>query len=92
MAQPHRRGAIRRWPGAWRGGAPRPAISLTTADGIVVRFDEEAGELVGFTILNWDQVWAARGETFEVEVVLPDLEAPDGAVASERHELEAVLV
>jgi len=72
----------------WRGDAPRPAISLTTDEGIVVRFDEDSGELVGFTILNWLQVWALRGTPLEIEV--PDLEVAAGSLAGERHELELV--
>lgn len=73
----------------WRGEAPRPAISLTTDDGIVIRFDELSGEVVGFTVINWVKNWASHGASVEINV--PDLELPEGHRAhGERHELELV--
>lgn len=70
----------------WRGVRPRPAIGLTNGDGHVIRLDEESGEIVGFTILNWLQVWASRGTPLVIDV--PDLEAERGKLSGERHELE----
>ena len=44
----------------WRGAAPAEAISLTTEDGLVVRFDPATGEILGFTILDWAARWQAH--------------------------------
>lgn len=33
-------------------GKPRPALGLDAGDGVVIRFDEQAGEVVGLTIIG----------------------------------------
>lgn len=72
----------------WRGERPRPAISLTNEHGHVIRLDEATGEIVGFTILNWRQVWVPSGTPLVIEV--PDLEAERGRLSRATHQLELV--
>jgi uncharacterized protein YuzE len=71
----------------WRGSEPREAVGLTTAEGHVIRLDEDTGEIVGFTIFNWLGMWARQG-TLRIDI--PDLEATQGSLARSRHELELV--
>lgn len=33
-------------------GDPKPAVTIDVAESVLVRFDEEAGEVVGITIMN----------------------------------------
>lgn len=33
-------------------GEPQPAIGMDIGDGLIVRYDEEKGEVVGFTVIG----------------------------------------
>jgi len=41
-------------------GKPRPALSLDLGEGMLARYREEDGELVGFTIVGVSKIVGAR--------------------------------
>jgi uncharacterized protein YuzE len=51
----------------WRGEEARAGIGLTTDEGVVILFDPEDGEVVGFTLIDWAARWADQ-ESIEVTV------------------------
>lgn len=42
-------------------GAPKPAVGIDIGDGLVVRYDEARGEVVGLTVLNLRSRIASAG-------------------------------
>ncbi len=65
----------------WRQGGPSEGVGLTTEDGMVVRFDPDTGEAVGFTLLDWAVRWR-RQKRIEIRLEIP-------AHGSSEHEDEA---
>lgn len=55
----------------WRGERARPAVSVSTSDGHLVRLDIETYDFVGVTIFEWRQKWAPLGR---IELRTPDIQ------------------
>jgi Protein of unknown function (DUF2283) len=51
----------------WRGDEAVEGVGLTTDEGIVILFNPDDGELVGFTLLDWRARWAGQ-EIIEISV------------------------
>jgi hypothetical protein len=71
----------------WRGENPVEAISLPTDDGPVVRLHPETGELVGVTLLDFEDFWAEKDR---IEIQLPSVGASEAAAppsGAERRQL-----
>jgi len=52
----------------WRGEEAAEGVGLTTDEGIVILFNPDDGELVGFTLLDWRTRWAGQEI---IEIVVP---------------------
>jgi uncharacterized protein YuzE len=72
----------------WRGDAPRPAISIASVQGHLIRLDQETGEIVGFTIFDFSTEFPAPGESLQLE--MPSIRIGSGDTATEASVLELV--
>ena len=63
----------------WRGAEPREAMSIESREGHLVRVDAETGELVGFTIFEWNGQLRDAGEfTVTSPAIVRDTERIEG--------------
>jgi uncharacterized protein YuzE len=71
----------------WRG-EPREAVSLTSEEGHLIRFNPDTGEIVGFTIFDFKRRWCADELPGQFYVSVPDVESDAvGLIQAQRVEL-----
>jgi uncharacterized protein YuzE len=72
----------------WRGDEPAEGVGLTTDEGIVILFDPEDGEIVGFTLTDWGTRWAEQ-EVIEITVPAVGATQPLNGSGTKRRVLAA---
>lgn len=45
----------------WRGKKAKPAVSLTSVEGHLIRIDDATGEIVGFTVFDFSRACQPEG-------------------------------
>jgi Protein of unknown function (DUF2283) len=73
----------------WRGDAPVPAVSLTSEEGHLIRFDPKSYELVGITIFDFCRDWQQADPVSHIPVTIPSLGLKKGET-TEPQRLELV--
>jgi len=72
----------------WRGEEAGEGVGLTTDEGIVILFNPEDGEIVGFTLIDWRARWAGQ-EIIEITVPAVGATQPLNGSGTKRRVLAA---
>lgn len=50
-------------------GKPKQAICETLDDGVVVRYDKKSDKIIGFTVIDFEKRFSAKGKPISIDLL-----------------------